>query len=217
MWASDGCDRVAGAPCRARAPACGASRAGACRHSARLARRSRCRGAACWASTRRAGMLFAASSPIYRRALFFLGSPTRVRGKSPICGRVAAGIGVAPWGMTVMQLAARLLHPSPSPPRTQIRARLDAGTLPPVSSRTWVRRARGRHRCACCGRRIRASVAECEVSGPVKQPYAHMQCFRVWAEESHRSAPDSQGRATSPSAPMARRALAELPADSRSD
>ena len=116
-----------------------------------------------------------------------------------------------------MELAARLLRPSPSPPRTKIRARLDAGTLPPVSSRTWVRRARGRHRCACCGHRIRASVAECEVLGPVKQPYAHMQCFRVWAEESRRSAPDSEERATSPSAPMVRRVLAEPFAGSASD
>jgi len=116
-----------------------------------------------------------------------------------------------------MDFATRLLRLSPSPPRTVIRARLDAGTLPPVSSRTWVRRARGRHRCACCGRRIRASAAECEVLGPVKPPYAHMQCFRVWAEESRRSASDSERRVPSPSAPMVRRALAAPFAGSRSD
>jgi hypothetical protein len=92
--------------------------------------------------------------------------------------------------MTVRELATRFLRLSPSPPRTDIRARLDAGTLAPVSSRTWVRRARGWHRCACCGKRIRSSAAECEVLGPVAEPYAHMECFRVWAEESRRCAPE---------------------------
>ena len=136
-------------------------------------------------------MLFAASSPNYRHAPFFLGRPVAISQKRPICGPGPLAPRLLNGGMTVMQLAVRFLRPSPSPPRTDIRARLDAGTLPPVSSRTWVRRARGRHRCACCGKRIRASGAECEVAGSVAEPYAHMQCFRVWAEESQRCVPES--------------------------
>ena len=134
-------------------------------------------------------MLFAASNPNYGHARFFLGLALVIWQKEAICGPGPLASRLLSAGMTFTELAARFLRPSPSPPRTDIRARLDAGTLPPVSSHTWVRRARGGHRCACCGKRIRASVAECEVFGSVGEPYAHMQCFRVWAEESGRCVP----------------------------
>ncbi len=67
--------------------------------------------------------------------------------------------------------------------RRRVRGRLEAGVLPPASGRTWLRRARGDHRCVCCRWRIRRGHRECEGLDRAGY-YAHVHCFKVWVEES---------------------------------
>ena len=72
--------------------------------------------------------------------------------------------------------------------RQEIRARLRAGTLLHASGRTWIHSAAGDHRCAACGKAIRARQPECRVEDSVAL-HAHVSCFKLWVEESRRPGP----------------------------
>ena len=69
--------------------------------------------------------------------------------------------------------------------REEIRARLKAGTLLHASGRTWIQSAAGDHRCAACGKAIRARQPECKVEDRAEF-HAHVSCFELWVEESRR-------------------------------
>jgi hypothetical protein len=71
--------------------------------------------------------------------------------------------------------------------RQHIRRRLEAGTLPVTSGRTYISPARGRHMCACCRMPILPPGRECDVLEAV-QLYAHKSCFKIWVAESRRAA-----------------------------
>ena len=97
------------------------------------------------------------------------------------------------WGMSY-------LSRSVEGRRVHIRRRLAAGTLPPTDGRTYLSRARGRHRCACCRLLILPPGTQCDVLETV-QLYAHKSCFKIWVAESQRAA---DGRADAPHAARGR-------------
>lgn len=67
--------------------------------------------------------------------------------------------------------------------REEVRRGLNSGRLLRATGRAWIHAALGNHRCAACGRAIRARDPECEVMDRVEL-HAHVSCFKIWVAES---------------------------------